>query len=89
MRLWLGGVVLLGGPILVLTVIDVFTGTHHTSGDDSVGLAVPPAMFAWGFLLPRIGRFFGRGEERFLLEFIEHALVASLEQNVSSETSSI
>jgi len=54
-----------------------------------VGLAVPPAMFAWGFLLPRIGRFFGRGEERFLLEFIEHALVASLEQNVSSETSSI
>src|SRR6266496_2775505 len=89
MRLWLGGVVLLGGPILVLTLIDLFTGTHHTSGDNWVGLAVPPAMFAWGFLLPRIGRFFGRGEGRFLLEFIEHTLVARLEQNVSAETSPV
>src|SRR5438105_1103527 len=33
MRIWLGAVVLLGGPIFVLTLIDVVTGSHHISGD--------------------------------------------------------
>jgi hypothetical protein len=86
MRLWLGGVVLLGGPIFVLTLIDVLKGSHYMNSDTWVGLAVPPAMLAWGFLLPRIGRFFGRGEERFLLEFMEHTLAARLERGVSGET---
>jgi len=80
MRIWLAGVVLLGGPIFVLSALDLLTGSHHTSGDNRVGLIVPPAMILCGFLLPRIGRMFGRGEERFLLEFVQRVLAARLEE---------
>jgi hypothetical protein len=83
MRIWLAGVVLLGGPIFVLSVLDVFTGSHHTSGGNRVGLIVPPAMILWGFLLPRIGRMFGRGDERFLLEFVQQVLAAHLDEPMS------
>jgi len=79
MRLWLIGVALLGGTMFVLCLIDLTTGSHHTSGDARVGLTVPPAMILFGLLLPRIGRLFGRGEQRFLLEFLQHTLAARLE----------
>ena len=82
MRFWLAGVVLLGGPIFVLSVLDYFTGSHHTSGDNRIGLIVPPALVLWGFLLPRIGRWFGVGDERFLLEFVQQTLAAQIEEQV-------
>jgi hypothetical protein len=37
-------------------------------------------MILWGFLLPRIGRLFGQGDEPFLLEFVQQALAARLEE---------
>jgi hypothetical protein len=82
MRFWLAGVLLLGGPIFVLSALDYLTGSHHTSGDNWVGLIVPPAMVLWGFLLPRIGRRFGVGDERFLLEFVQQTLAAQIEEQV-------
>ncbi|MBZ5615448.1 MAG: hypothetical protein LAO23_15675, partial [Acidobacteriia bacterium] len=81
MRFWLAGVVLCGGPIFVLSVLDRLTGSHHTTGDNSVGLIVPPAMVLWGLLLPRIGRWFGMGDERFLLEFVQQTLAAQIEEH--------
>src|SRR6266852_2145040 len=44
MRIWLAGVVLLGGPMFVLTILDATTGSHFTKGDSWVGIIVPPAM---------------------------------------------
>lgn len=82
MRFWLGGVLLLGGPIFVLSTLDYFTGSHHTSGDIWVGLVVPPAMVLWGFLLPRIGHWFGLGDERFLLDFVQQKLAAQIEDQI-------
>ena len=81
MRLWLVGVALLGGPIFVLSALDLFTGSHHTTGDGRVGLIVFPTMILWGFLLPRIGRSFGRGDERFLLDFVQYTLSAQREEH--------
>ena len=72
---------MIGGPIFVLTLADVVTGRRDTSGEHWVGLLVPPAMVSWGFLLPRIGLLFGGGEERFILEFLEHTLAARIERN--------
>jgi hypothetical protein len=79
MRFWLAGVALLGGPMFVLSLLDRYTGSHYTTGDTWVGIIVFPAMVAWGFLLPKIGRLFGRGGERFLLEFVQQTLAAQVE----------
>jgi hypothetical protein len=72
--------VLLGEPIFVLSALDYLTGSHHTTGNNTVGLIVPPAMVLWGFLLPRIGRWFGACDERFLLEFVQQTLAAQIEE---------
>ena len=84
MRIWLAAVALLGAPIFVLATLDVLTGSHHTSGDNRIGLIVPPALLLCGFLLPRIGRFLSRADEAFLLEFLSHTLVARIEEHIGS-----
>lgn len=80
MRFWLIGVMLLGGPVFVLSLLDVSTGSHYMSGDTWVGVIVPPAMVLFGILLPRIGRIFGQGDERFILEHVQHALAARVDE---------
>jgi hypothetical protein len=82
MKIWLVGAVLLGAPIFVLCALDAITGSHHTTGDVRVGLIVPPALILWGFVLPKLGRMFGVGDERFLLEFVQQTLAARIEQVV-------
>ena len=81
MRFWIGGALLLGAPIFVLSALDHFTGSHHTTGDSWVGLVVPPAMVLWGFLLPRIGRLFSIGDEKYLLEFVQQILAAQIDEH--------
>jgi hypothetical protein len=80
MRLWLGGVTILGGPLFVLCLIDLTTGSHYTSGDTRVGLIVFPALILWGFVLPKIGRLFGSGDEQVLSEFVQQTLAARIEE---------
>lgn len=80
MRVWLGGVVLFGGPLFVMSLLDVTTGSHHTTGDTWVGVIVPPSMILFGILLPKFGRLLGCGEERFLLEFLQGTLAARVEE---------
>ena len=79
MKIWLAGVILFGLPIFVVSVRDRFTGSHFMTGDAWTGIIVFPAMILWGFLLPRIGRFLGRGDEPFLLEFVQRTLAARVE----------
>jgi hypothetical protein len=80
MRIWLCGVVLIGGPIFVLSALDKLTGSHYTTGDSLVGLIVPPAMIVTGLLAPKMGRFLASSDEGFLLGFIQRTLAARLEQ---------
>jgi hypothetical protein len=79
MRFWLTFAVVCGAPIFVLTLLDVLTGSHHTTGDTWVGLVVPPALFVFGTVLPKIGRAFGRGDRRFILEFLQQTVAARVE----------
>ena len=81
MRFWLAGVTLLGTPIFGVTLIDVVRGTHHGSGDQWVGLVVPPCLVTFGIALPRIGRLQGRTDERFILRFMQETLAARLEDH--------
>lgn len=80
MRIWLTGAVLIGVPIFVGTVIDMTTGSRHTSGSNWVGLLVPPLLILYGTIFPRIGWFFGKDDRRFILEEIQNILAASIEE---------
>ena len=79
MRFWLAGAVLCGAPIFVLTLLDVLTGSHHTTGDTWVGLVVPPALILFGTVLPKLGRVFGRGDRKLMLEFLQQTVAARVE----------
>jgi hypothetical protein len=76
MRIWLAAVVLFGGSIFVLTLIDMFAGTHFTTGDAWIGIAVAPVMVGFGLLLPRIGRLFSEGDETLIVEQLQTVLAA-------------
>lgn len=79
MQVWLAAAVLIGTPIFIMTVRDIFTGSHNMTGDLWVGLVVPPALILWGIVLPMISRLFSRNEERFILHYVQATLVARLE----------
>jgi hypothetical protein len=85
MWFWLGGVVLMGGTIFVLSLLDVLTGSRHITGDVRVGLIVPPAMLLFGIALPRFGRLLGRSEETHLLEHLQTVLNARIEEPATNE----
>lgn len=76
MRVWLAFAVLVGGPIFLLSTLDQFTGTSHTSGDNRVGFIVPLALIVFGVALPKLGRLVGRSNEQFILEFVKRVVSA-------------
>ncbi len=77
-RICLGGVLLLGGPIFVLSLLDLLEGHGYVKGDPSIGLLVPPCMVLFGMLLPKLGLWFGRHEEQFILEFLQSTPAAGI-----------
>ena len=79
-RVWVIIAVLTGTPIFILSLLDYLHLGHYVQGDNLVGIIVPPASIAWGFILPAIGRLIGRGDERFIREFIQNTLVARAEE---------
>ena len=79
MRFWLAFAVLCGAPIFVLTLLDVLTGSHHTTGDTWVGLVVPPALILFGTVLPKVGWAFGRGDRKFMLGFLQQTVAATVD----------
>jgi hypothetical protein len=83
MRVWLAGAVLVGSPIFLLTLTDVLTGSHHTSGDKWVGLVGPPALLLYGVVFPKVGRLFGKADRQFILDQIQTILAARMEGDES------
>ncbi len=84
MRIWLTGAVLIGAPIFVGTLIDMITGSHYMSGDNWVGLVVPPVLLMYGIVFPKIGRLFGEADRRFILEQVQNTLAARIEEGESA-----
>jgi hypothetical protein len=84
MRIWLSGAVLIGAPIFLGTLIDMTTGSHYMSGDNWVGLVVPPVLVLYGIVFPKIGRLFGKAGRRFILEQVQNTLGARIEERGSA-----
>jgi len=82
MWFWLGGVVLIGGAIFVATLSDVIAGSQLETGDAAVSLIVPPSMLLFGIVLPRVGRLLGRGDEAFILDYLQNILSARIDEPV-------
>jgi hypothetical protein len=70
MRIWFGFVILTGLPVLIASL----NGT--VKGSASVGIAVPLGLVVFGILMPKFGRWLGRGEEKFMSEFLQTTLSA-------------
>ena len=83
MRQVLGFVGIVAVVMLSLGLLDVTTGSHNLQGDDWGAVLVPIGLFAFGIVLPKFGRSMSRGEERFLLEFLQDTLAARIEDSAS------
>ena len=86
MRVWLVMAMLISIPIFVVTIADLVRGVHWmgAKGGDWVGLVVAPGFLAYALVLPKLGRYLGRGGERYILNFLESKLDARVEgQNPS------
>ena len=81
MWIWMGFVALSCIPMLTLFVRE--GGLH--SKDAALDL-VPLYMLAFGVLLPKVGRWIGRGQERFILESLQETLAARVETLEPSST---
>ena len=81
MRIWLAFVLAIGIPIFILDLKDIFLKTNTASGDPLVGVLVPPVLIVFGILLPKIGRWFARSEEGFILNFLQRILSARLDMS--------
>jgi hypothetical protein len=85
MRIWLGGVILLGSPVVILVLLGLLKG--RVEGDLWFGLLVILFMVLFGIFLPRIGLEFGSDDERFILEFLLRTLVAKTANPTQDTTS--
>jgi hypothetical protein len=77
MRIWLGGVILIGTPLFASTLRDLVRGASYAPEGRLIGLLVPPTMVLFGILFPKFGLWLGRYEEKYILEFLQTTLIAS------------
>jgi hypothetical protein len=80
MRIWLALAILIGAPIFIRSFAEMASHRGMVNGDLWVGVLVPPSMVLWGFVLPQIGRLLSRGEQGFILDYLETTLAARLEE---------
>lgn len=79
MRGWIAFAAVVGAPIFVVSLAAVLRAGNSSSSDNWVGVIAPPALIAWGFILPKIGDLFGYNDKRYISEFIQNSLAARLE----------
>ena len=70
MRIWIAFAVVFIVPIFFATL------TQSTRGNAWVGVIVPIGFVIFGLLLPKFGRWMGRGEEKLMREFLQNTLAA-------------
>jgi len=76
-RFWCASVFLIVLPVFFFVTRDILRGRMPLNESAWVGLLVPPFMLAIGGLMPKFGRWLGRNEEKFLLEFVKTTLAAT------------
>jgi hypothetical protein len=70
MRIWIAFAVLFTVPIFFATL------NRPSRVNGWIGIVIPLGFVIFGTLLPKFGRWMGRGEEKFMREFLQTTLVA-------------
>lgn len=84
---WSAFVFLLVTPIFFLIAREILLGRVPLVGSTYLGLLGPPFILFVGAFMPLFGRWIGRNEEKFLLEFLRRTLAATNELPFASGTS--
>jgi hypothetical protein len=72
---WFGIITFTGGGMFLFSFINVFLKTSIIKGPGfMVGLLVPPLMILGGILAVKLGSYFSKKGEKYVLEFIESTL---------------
>jgi hypothetical protein len=74
MRIWLILATLIGIPMVVVSLPRAVAG----DSDAWMGVCIPVGLIAWGFVLSKIGHFFGQSERNYLGSFVEQTLAARM-----------
>ena len=75
MTFWWTGLLLIGGAILIQTSVALVKG--HTQVVQWMGIVIPILMAAFGVGIFIFGRWLGRNERAFLIEFVRTVLKAT------------
>lgn len=70
MGIWLGFVALSVLPVAAVSL------SHPDRENAWVGVAIPLGLLAFGFVMPKFGRWLGRNEEKYIREFLQTTLLA-------------
>lgn len=69
-RIWLAFAIVLSLPVLIATL------SRTNQGSAWVGVLVPLGLVLFGIFLPKFGRWMGKGEEKFIREYLQNTLSA-------------
>jgi hypothetical protein len=75
MTFWFTGVLLTGGAASIMAVKDFIEGKSRTG--EWIAFIVPPLMIIFGIALVAFGRWLGRDERPFLIDFFKNTLSAN------------
>ena len=80
LRIWLGFLVLIALAICLGTLN--YAVKQHDFLNISIwaGLLIPLVLVLWGLMVPKIARMLSRGDEQFILQFIQDTLAARTEE---------
>lgn len=67
----------------LLSLADVFQGTHYMHGSLAFGLLALPAFVLYGLFAPTLGMWLSKNDEKIILEFLHRSLSAA---NASTRT---
>ena len=84
MFMWFGGVIVIGGIILVISLLSLITG-KPASGMGVLGVLIPLAIAIGGTGLLKFGIYLARGEAEFLKAFLIDLLDADEIKHVGQE----
>jgi hypothetical protein len=74
---WIGLAILIGAPIFISALMQAVRKGFMDVSDWWIGLIVPPALVAWGLILPRLGAAVSDYEKNSIEEFLHRVLVAN------------
>lgn len=64
-------------PLFLLSLTDVFQGSHYMRGSLAWGLFALPGFVVAGFFLPKFGLWLSKNDEKFILDFLHQNLFAA------------